>query len=175
MEAQAAELGALLGQLEQVNAALGGKVSIGDTRAHTLARHRDILGDYQQEFKRLQALHGAAADRAELLRGAEGSPLLAAQAGGSSNALLRERSSIQSASNALDQVLGQAQNVASTLSGQRRLFDNMGNKLATVGAKFPVVNGLLTSIRRRKSKDTIILSAVIGICTLFLLIYWARK
>ena len=71
--------------------------------------------------------------------------------------------------------MGQAQAVASNLSSQKRLFGNMGTKLATVGAQFPVVNSLLTSIRRRKSKDTIVLTSVIFVCTILLLFYWARK
>lgn len=40
-----------------------------------------------------------------------------------------------------------------------------------VGASFPVVNSLLNSIRRKKSKDTLVLGAVIAACTLFTLLY----
>lgn len=52
----------------------------------------------------------------------------------------------------LDDVMGQAQSVAGSLTGQRRLFSNIGSKLADVTARFPVVNNLLTSIRRRKNR-----------------------
>ena len=170
-----AEMERLLQRLSAVHGAMGKRVGPGDARSHTLARHRDILTEYSQEFRRLQVMYGAASDRAALLRGADDSPLLGAQAQGGANALLRERGSIQSASTALDQVMGQAQAVASNLSSQKRLFGNMGTKLATVGAQFPVVNSLLTSIRRRKSKDTIVLTSVIFVCTILLLFYWARK
>lgn len=37
---------------------------------------------------------------------------------------------------------------------------------------FPLIAG---SIKRRRSRDTIILSAVIAACTLFLIIYWLSK
>ena len=52
----------------------------------------------------------------------------------------------------MDDALGQAQAVASNLSTQRQLFDNMGGKLMTIGSKFPVVNGLLNTIRRKKNR-----------------------
>jgi len=51
----------------------------------------------------------------------------------------------------------------------------MTTKLGNLGAKFPVVNSLVSAIRRKKSKDTLILSAVVACCTLFLLAYWSRK
>jgi len=51
----------------------------------------------------------------------------------------------------------------------------MAAKMGAVGAKFPVVNSLVTAIRRKKSKDTLILSGVVACCTLFLLVYWSHK
>ena len=47
--------------------------------------------------------------------------------------------------------------------------------MGALGAKFPVVNNLVAAIRRRKSKDTLVLSAVVAVCTLFLLAYWSNK
>lgn len=52
----------------------------------------------------------------------------------------------------MDDALGQAQAVASSLSDQRHLFDNIGGKLITIGSRFPAVNGLLNAIRRKKNK-----------------------
>jgi Golgi SNAP receptor complex protein 1 len=62
-----------------------------------------------------------------------------------------------------------------SLAGQRSMFMDMTTKLGNLGAKFPVVNSLVSAIRRKKSKDTLILSAVVACCTLFLLAYWSRK
>lgn len=44
-----------------------------------------------------------------------------------------------------------------------------------LGSKFPVVSNLVTAIRRKKSKDTMILSGVIAGCTILMLIYWLNK
>ena len=55
------------------------------------------------------------------------------------------------------------------------MFMGMSTKLSDLSAKFPVVNSLVSAIRRKKAKDTIILSAVVAACTLFLLIYWSQS
>ena len=49
-------------------------------------------------------------------------------------------------------MLAQAQSVSRSLLEQRRIFSNVQDKLATVGERFPVINGLLNAVRRKKSK-----------------------
>ena len=148
-----------------------------DSRRHTLARHSDILQEYHQEFRRLKAIHSSMEDRNDLLGDVEsGVPLLGLPvSNSSSNAILRERGNIGSASNALDDVIGQAQNVASNLMQQRRVFDGINSKLNVLGARFPAVNHVLTSIRRRKAKDTIVVSSVVALCLIIVIIYWYSK
>lgn len=58
---------------------------------------------------------------------------------------------------------------------QRRVFEGVADKLLLVGSRFPVVNGLLNAIRRKKSKDTLVLSGVIAACVLFTIIYVVAK
>lgn len=52
----------------------------------------------------------------------------------------------------LDAVLGQASAVGTNLGEQRNLFENTGSKLMNLTAKFPMVNSIMNSIRRKKSK-----------------------
>jgi hypothetical protein len=52
----------------------------------------------------------------------------------------------------MEDVLGQAQSVATSLGEQRRIFDSAGLKLENVTSRFPMVSGLLNAIRRKKSK-----------------------
>lgn len=173
----------LLSQLTATNEAMGRAIGeSAGTRAHTLARHRDILRDYSQEFRRQSSVAGAARDRADLLGGAGmGGGTIALSMGpggvGSSSAglLLRERGTIATSHSALDEVMGTAHGVSSSLGQQRELFEGTGNKLAAVGAAFPVVNTLLNAIRRKKNKDNLILGTVIAVCLLFILIYWVNK
>lgn len=178
---KAAEIESLLGRLSDVNDAMSGALSgAADARSHTLARHRDILHDFTQEFRRLGSALGAARDRQQLLNGAParggadaGFP--GGHAQGQSALLLRERTGIASSHAALDDVIGQADAVRSNLLDQRRVVDGIGDKLYNLGSKFPVVNGLLNAIRRKKNRDSIVLGSVISACCLFLLIYWVNK
>jgi Golgi SNAP receptor complex protein 1 len=178
--ARSAEIGALLARLAAANAAMAGALAGGgEARAHTLARHRDILSDFSQEHRRLAAMAGAARDRAELLGGgagaggAGGAPLLGG--GGGSGMLMHERGLLERSAAAMDDVVGHALGVAAALASQRQLFDAVDAKVAALGAKFPVVNSLLNAVRRRKNRDALVMGVVVACCVLFLLIYWARK
>ncbi|PNH10224.1 Golgi SNAP receptor complex member 1-2 [Tetrabaena socialis] len=171
-QTKAAEVEDLLQRLSDINdemaAIVGGS---SDSRSHTLARHRDILQEFTQEFRKVNATLGAALDRVKLLAGSSDSPLLSVQVQSSSGALLRERGTIQNSASMVDDLLSQASNVSGNLLQQRRVFESIADKLMQVGSRFPVVNGLLNAIRRKKSKDTLVLSGVIAACVLFTIIY----
>ncbi|CAD7700921.1 unnamed protein product [Ostreobium quekettii] len=174
LRAKASEIESLLQRLSDVNERMGGSVPSGDHgRLHTLARHRDILQDYGQEVRRLNASVGAARDRAELMaRSEEGAPHVSVQVQG---ALLRERNTIASSTAAIDEVIGSAHAVEAELKDQRRVFEGIGDRLYALGSRFPVVNGLLRAIARRKSRDTIVLSVVVSACILVLLVFLWRR
>lgn len=172
-QSKAAELEDLLQRLSDLNDEMGGLTGgITDSRSHTLARHRDILQDFTQEFRRLNSTLGAARDRVQLLASSSDSPHIGVtMAASSTGALLRERATIQSSTSAIDDVISQAQSVSTSLLDQRKLFDSVTDKLLQVGSRFPVVNSLLNAIRRKKSKDTLVLGGVIAACVLFTLLY----
>nr|XP_007134826.1 hypothetical protein PHAVU_010G079400g [Phaseolus vulgaris]ESW06820.1 hypothetical protein PHAVU_010G079400g [Phaseolus vulgaris] len=89
--------------------------------------------------------------------------------------LLRERAAIHGNISHIDDVISQAQATRAVLGSQRTLFTDVQGKVKGLGDKFPMIRSLLGSIRRRRSRDTLILSAVIAACTLFLIIYWLSK
>ncbi|KAL5180859.1 Golgi SNAP receptor complex member 1-2 [Glycine soja] len=64
-----------------------------------------------------------------------------------------------------DDVISQAQATRVVLGSQRTLFTDVQGKVKVLGDKFPMIRSLLGSIRRRRSRDTLILSAVIAACT----------
>nr|XP_023899820.1 Golgi SNAP receptor complex member 1-2-like [Quercus suber] len=75
----------------------------------------------------------------------------------------------------IDDVIGQAQTTRQVLGSQKAMFGDVEGKVKNLSDKFPIIRGLLGSIRRRKSRDTLILAVVIAACTLFLIIYWLSK
>lgn len=52
----------------------------------------------------------------------------------------------------LDDVMGTANAVAGNVKEQSNLFENIGDKVVTLGSKFPAVNAVLNAVRRKKSK-----------------------
>eukprot|EP01025_Chloroclados_australasicus_P062068 TRINITY_DN814_c0_g1_i5.p1 TRINITY_DN814_c0_g1~~TRINITY_DN814_c0_g1_i5.p1 ORF type:complete len:275 (-),score=26.16 TRINITY_DN814_c0_g1_i5:400-1194(-) len=173
---EAKEIEVLLQQLSDVNDEMGASLQGGDGRQYTLARHREILTDKQHEFRRLNDSLGAARDRSDLLFGQNSStPLMGIQVQGNNQLLLRERNTIASSTFAIDSVLGQANEVSNSLSSQRNLFDSIDERLSGLSRRFPVVNGLMNQIKRKRSRDTIILSIVIAVCIIVLVMYWYSK
>uniref|UniRef100_A0A7N2R327 Golgi SNAP receptor complex member 1 n=1 Tax=Quercus lobata TaxID=97700 RepID=A0A7N2R327_QUELO len=192
-----------------------------------LARHRDILHEFTQEFRRIKGNINSMSEHAELLSSVR-DDISEYKASGSMSPrmqLLRERAAIHGsiahgirveiclgsghcreffsiwtgAANAyqgeemfemlrnletalgygrsvyIDDVIGQAQTTRQVLGSQKAMFGDVQGKVKNLSDKFPIIRGLLGSIKRRKSRDTLILAAVIAACTLFLIIYWLSK
>ena len=183
-DAAAAEIEGLLKRLGLVNDRMVDAATrtpgTADVLTHTLARHRDILQEFSQEFRRVKSTVTAANEHARLLAGAHRRDNIGLGGSGLSQSqihqqLLRERSGLQSATNAADEVISQAQSQALALGQQRSLLIDIDSKVGSVGQKFPVMNSIMTSIRRKKSREQLILSAVVASCLLFIIIYWMNK
>ncbi|CAL5398011.1 unnamed protein product [Camellia sinensis] len=143
---------------------------------------------YSQEFKRTKGNINSMREHAELLSSVR-EDISEYKASGSMSPrvqLLRERASIHGSishgeilgndlQEVIDDVISQAQSTRAALGSQRAFFGNVEGKVKLLSDKFPIIRGLLGSIRRKKSRDTLILSAVIAACTLFLIIYWLSK
>ncbi|CAD6252028.1 unnamed protein product [Miscanthus lutarioriparius] len=136
-----------------------------------------FVRSWKQEFRRTRGNLSSMREHADLLSSVRDDITESKATGGMSPRvhLLRERASIHGSINQIDEVIGQAQSTRVALSNQRALFGDIQGKVKQLGEKFPIIRGLLGAIKRKKSKDTIILSAVIAACTIFLIIYWLSK
>ncbi|XP_038681377.1 Golgi SNAP receptor complex member 1-2 [Tripterygium wilfordii] len=140
-----------------------------------LARHRDILHEFTQEFRRIKGNINSMREHAELLSSVRDDISEYKASGSPRMQLLRERAAIHGSISHIDDVINQAHTTKSVLGSQRAMFGDVQGKVKLLSDKFPIIRGLLGSIRRRRSRDTLILSAVIAACTLFLIIYWLSK
>ncbi|KAI4326257.1 hypothetical protein MLD38_031588 [Melastoma candidum] len=171
----------LLKQLEQVNMQMQAWVSSGGSEmvSHTLTRHQEIFQDLTQEFYRLKSSLRAKQEHASLLedfREFDRTRLdLEDGLSSSEQALLKERATISRSTGQMDNVISQAQATLGALVLQRSTFGGIKSKIGNVTARLPTVNQLLSSIKRKKSMDTIILSLVASVCLFLILIYWLTK
>ncbi|XP_027341779.1 Golgi SNAP receptor complex member 1-1-like [Abrus precatorius] len=171
----------LLNQLQQVNSQMQAWVSSGGSEmvSHTLTRHQEILQDLTQEFYRLRSSLRAKHEHASLLddfKEFDRTGLdLEEGAGSEQQTLLREYASISRSTGQMDNVISQAQATLGSLVFQRSTFGGINSKLSNVSSRLPTVNNILSSIKRKKSMDTIILSLVGSICIFLIFIYWLTK
>ncbi|XP_078167521.1 Golgi SNAP receptor complex member 1-2-like isoform X1 [Carex rostrata] len=180
------EIENLLVKLTEVNEDMSQWTSatvVGATTAvmQRLTRHREILHELTQEFKRTKKNLVSVKEHAELLTsvrndihehktGAQSPSKIKSERN-----LLRERAAIHGGLTQIDEVIDQAEATRSALTAQRSAFGEIQGKLKLLKDKFPLIHVTLGAIKRKKSKDDIILSAVVALCTLFLVAYWFAK
>ncbi|KAG6488197.1 hypothetical protein ZIOFF_056956 [Zingiber officinale] len=187
----------LLKQLQQINLQMQTWVSSGGSQiiSHTLTRHKEILQDLSQEFYRLRSSLRAKQERSSLLLEFRDYDREKADIEGGADsaehALLKEQAAISRNSGQvpfcqppslsasifrrMDNVISQAQATLGALVLQRSTFGGITTKISNVSSRLPTVNHILSSIKRKKSMDTIILSFVASVCTFLMLIYWLSK
>ncbi|KAG6505959.1 hypothetical protein ZIOFF_031272 [Zingiber officinale] len=137
----------------------------------------------EQEFKRTRGNIMSMREHAELLISVR-NDINEHKASGSTQSapnLLRERAAIHGSISQIDEVTSQAEEMKGILLAQRSTFSGIQGKVKQLSDRFPMIRNILglylssRMIKRKKSKDTIILSAVIAGCTLFIIIYWFSK
>lgn len=174
------EIQSLLEKLLDINDAMSrcaASTSATSSVNQKLARHMDILHEFTQEFRRTKGKLHSARERAELLNSVQDdiSKSKASESLSSGVDLLHESASIHGSTSHIDELICQAQATGSVLGGQRALIGDVEGKVEQLGGKNFTIRGILGAIRRKRSRDTLILSAVIAACTLFLIIYWLVK
>ncbi|KAE8723630.1 Golgi SNAP receptor complex member 1-1 [Hibiscus syriacus] len=168
----------LLKQLQHVNMKMQDWVSSGGSEmvSHTLTRHQEILQDLTQEFYRLHSSLRAKQEHASLLedfREFDRARLdLEEGVDSTEHALIKENAAISRNTGHMDNVISQAQATLGALVLQRSTFGGINSKLGNISSRLPTVNQILSSIKRKKSMDTIILSLVASVCTFLIFIYW---
>ncbi|RWR80819.1 Golgi SNAP receptor complex member 1-2-like protein isoform X1 [Cinnamomum micranthum f. kanehirae] len=174
------EIESLLEKLLHVNDAMGrcASASVPTTSvSQKLTRHCDILHEFTQEYKRTRGNIISMREHADLLTSVRNDINEYKDSGSSLSVpnLLRERAAIHGSITQIDEVTEQAEVMKGVLAAQRNAFTDIQAKVKQLSDRFPVIRGLLGAIKRKKSKDTLILSAVIAGCTLFLIVYWFSK
>lgn len=169
-----------LKQLQQVNSQMQTWVSSGGSEvlSHTLTRHMEILQDLTQEFYRLRSSLRAKQQHASLLdlRDFDRASFdVEGTADSSDQYLLKEQAAISRSTGQMDNVISQAHATLGALVSQRSTFGGITTKISNVGSRLPSINHILSSIKRKKSMDTIILSLVASFCAFLIFIYWLSK
>ncbi|CAI5947779.1 unnamed protein product [Closterium sp. NIES-65] len=184
IEAQLQRLADTNNRMARCCSAAGGGVGGEGTAAtaslsQKVARHRDILQEFTQEFRRTRGNLAMMRQHAELLSSSSRASTTATAdllvPSGSSQSQLLERRAIHGNIAQMDELISHAASTKAALASQRSLFASIQGRIKLLSDRFPLLRSVLGAIRRKKSRDTLILGAVIAACTTFLIIYWLRK
>lgn len=140
------------------------------TRA--IQRHREVYQDYAREFRRTKANVKNALEQADLLSGVRND--IDAYKSSTADALLAERARIDSSHGMTDEVLGQAYETRAEFARQRASLSSINARIANTISTIPGVNNLLSMIKSRRRRDSIILGLVVAVCLILLLSYMTR-
>ncbi|CAK9205683.1 unnamed protein product [Sphagnum troendelagicum] len=168
------EIESLLEKLVDINDAMSQCVAAAvSTTSVTqkLARHRDILHEFSQEFQRTRNNMSSTQKHAELLTSVR-NDISEYKVCSSSSPL---EIMLQLLGMQVDEVISQAQATKGALAAQHSAFMEIQGKLKQLGDRLPVIRSLLGAIKRKRSKDTSILAGVITVCSFLIIIYWVSK
>lgn len=132
-------------------------------------RYREILFDLSGDFEKSRQSHVRKQERVKLMEGARSSS--SEQVDPGMDHLLRERNHIHNSLNSASAVVAQASEVRSDLRNQGLSLGRVQSTVGRIMGNIPGINTLVENIRRKRSKDDMIVAGVIASCILFTLWY----
>ncbi|KAF8531268.1 V-snare-domain-containing protein [Gautieria morchelliformis] len=173
-----AEVEDLLEKLNEINEGMSTLLSDKDSPPsqaiqHTVQRHRDVLRDYNRDFSWTKTNVRTAMDRANLLTNVR-NDIDAYHRSSAADSLLAERGRIDSSHRMTDDLLGQAYATRDEFSRQRSSLASINARMGGVLSTFPGIDSLLSMIKTRRRRDTVIVGCIIGLGIVFLLSYMSR-
>jgi len=133
-------------------------------------RYREILFDCTADYKKTSAAVARKREVMELFgKSREGKK----EAGEDPEMeqLLRERNAIGNSMRTATNVLGQAEEIRADLRHQGSNLRGVAGRVQAIAGNVPGLNMLVDAIRRKRSRDDMVVSGVIVICILFTIWY----
>jgi len=170
------ELEELLEKLEEANEHLSKLAAnpelLSPAMLRTIQRHREVCQDHARELRRTKATAQNALDQANLLSGVRND--IDAYKSSTTDSLLAERGRIDSSHRMTDDLLQQAYETRSEFGRQRSTLAGINSRMGHVIKTMPGINNIVSMIRSRRRRDSIIMGIVIGVCIIILLSYLWR-
>lgn len=142
---------------------------------HTLQRHRDILQDYTNEFHKTKTNFLSLREREDLLGSVHRDIESYKSSSGVNNRrtelFLKEHEHLRNSDRLIDNAISIAMATKENMTFQRGILKSIQTRVTTLANRFPAINSLIQKINLRKRRDSLILGAVIGVCTIILLLY----
>lgn len=139
---------------------------------YTIQRHREILNDYANEFRKTKSKIETQLDRDILLGIGNSSDSESVWHDSKvTDPLLKENDHIRSSEIMIDEQIGVATRTRETLMSQRNAMKAIQTQMTNLANRFPVINNLMHRINLRKRRDSVIIGCVTAVCLFLLLLY----
>ncbi|KAJ7878609.1 hypothetical protein B0H13DRAFT_1631082 [Mycena leptocephala] len=168
-KAYLAPLPALEETNEQLSALSAQPETLSASMLRTIQNHAEVFQDNARELKRTKASVKNALDHANLLSGVRND--IDAYKSSAADSLLAERGRIDSSHSMTDAMLDQAYETRAEFGRQRTALDGINSRMKTVLNTMPGINNLVSMIKSRRRRDTIIMGVVIGVCIIIIISY----
>uniref|UniRef100_A0A7S1N1G8 Golgi SNAP receptor complex member 1 n=1 Tax=Eutreptiella gymnastica TaxID=73025 RepID=A0A7S1N1G8_9EUGL len=132
--------------------------------------HREILQGYHNDFKKTKQKMKSKYEKHELLNNCRKDIQEFKESHGA-QMLGRERDALSKVSSMANQIMATAQSSRQRLSEQRGVFGGIMEKSGTLIKKLPMVNDVIEKIQKKRNRDMIVLSFVIGLCLFLTWLY----
>jgi len=170
------EIEQLLLRLSEINEGMGKSADNSAAANNYIANHRSKLHEYSTEFKRLTSQIRAAREHAQLLISIrEDISQYKNSVGTRQDNLLRERVGLRTAEGIADSILGQGYDARENLATQRNFIQGTLMKVRNISKAFPGISRAVSSIKRRKKRDLVILATFIAVCMCLILLYIFKR
>ncbi|KAJ7293051.1 hypothetical protein C8J57DRAFT_14589 [Mycena rebaudengoi] len=170
------ELDDLLEKLEETNEQLSVLANEPDALSasmlRAIQRHGELFQDNARELKRTKASVKNALDHANLLSGVRND--IDAYKSSAADSLLAERGHIDSSHRMTDDLLDQAYETRSEFARQRTALAGINSRMKTVLNTMPGISNLVSMIKSRRRRDTVIMGVVVGVCIIIIISYMWR-
>jgi Golgi SNAP receptor complex protein 1 len=144
--------------------------TISTSKLQQLTRHKEILQDHRQSFRKIQSQINEERNKTNLLFSVRtGIELAKARNDPGTNPndyILDESTRVNNANNLADRLLQQAFETRDELWNQRQYLQNAQLKVLSSLLSIPGLNVLISKINTRRKRDTLILATVITLCIL---------
>jgi len=170
-----AEVEDLLEKLDEINDGMTALLTdanspVSQGMQHAIQRHREVLRDSKRDFERTKNNIRIALDRANLLTSVR-NDIDAYHRSSAADVLLAERGRIDNSHRMTDDILNQAYATRDEFSRQGSSLSAINARMSGVLNTLPGIDSLMSMIKSRRRRDTIILGVLIGLCVVFLLNY----
>ncbi|KAL6307692.1 V-snare-domain-containing protein [Sparassis latifolia] len=171
LEIEVEELLQKLGEINDEMSALSNDMDNPPSQSmlRAIQRHREVYQDYTRELRRTKTNVQTALDQTNLLSGVRND--IDAYKSSAADSLLAERGHIDHSHQMTDDILGQAYETRSEFARQRSTIAGINTRMTGVITTLPGVNNLLSMIKTRRRRDSVIVGCLIGLGVMLLLMY----